>query len=349
MTGPRGIESGAPRRWVVVALIALGVGLTAAPAIFQMFDRAPMGATMIRDFKPFMTEERMASFQADIAEIRDGVAEAQSKAPALLGATGGAAGLSTAYPEFAAFTREWPPIDRDMSEMLTTIKAQIPNYEAVAALPPFGLFPWFFVIPGLLLAALAAVALLRPAWWRALRIGLVVLGVGLIAAPFAFQMFDRAPRGAKMISAFKDIETRQKVEAIQGYFGQIAAGQGSLRLEIVPALAARGVDGARLERDLPAVATLDRQWVPILQNLTPMIGAMSDNVVNYDAVRALPPFTLFPWFFVLPGLIVICLALFAGRGATSARSDGGPGGGDRGSTGTSEAQDKPKREDGQDQ
>jgi hypothetical protein len=46
--------------------------------------------------------------------------------------------------------------------------------------------------------------------------------------------------------------------------------------------------------------------------MTPMIGAMSDNVSNYQAVAALPPFPLFPWFFVAPGLLVAGSALLAG-------------------------------------
>ena len=44
-----------------------------------------------------------------------------------------------------------------------------------------------------------------------------------------------------------------------------------------------------------------------------MIGTMSDNVGNFDAVVALPPFWLFPWFFVLPGALVAGCALIARR------------------------------------
>ena len=36
------------------------------------------------------------------------------------------------------------------------------NYLALAALPSFNLFPWFFVIPGVLIAACAIAALVRP-------------------------------------------------------------------------------------------------------------------------------------------------------------------------------------------
>jgi len=35
-------------------------------------------------------------------------------------------------------------------------------------------------------------------------------------------------------------------------------------------------------------------------------------VGNYQAVAALPPFPLFPWFFVAPGLLVIGSATAAG-------------------------------------
>ena len=56
--------------------------------------------------------------------------------------------------------------------------------------------------------------------------------------------------------------------------------------------------------------------------MTPMIGAMSDNVDNYQAISGLPAFGLFPWFFVLPGLIIAALALLplrrGGRGAAAA-------------------------------
>jgi hypothetical protein len=61
----------------------------------------------------------------------------------------------------------------------------------------------------------------------------------------------------------------------------------------------------------PAITALVRQWPAIQGDFAPMIGAMSDNVPNYQAVAALPPFPLFPWFFVAPGVIIAGLAVFA--------------------------------------
>jgi hypothetical protein len=45
--------------------------------------------------------------------------------------------------------------------------------------------------------------------------------------------------------------------------------------------------------------------------MTPMIAAMSDSVPRYQAIRSLPPFTLFPWFFLIPGVLIAGLAIGA--------------------------------------
>lgn len=199
-----------------------------------------------------------------------------------------------------------------MGGMIDTIRANLGNYDAVAALPSFTLFPWFFVIPGALVLALLALGLARPSRWRAVRWLLVALGVGLVLAPAVFQMFSRAPDGGRMMTAFRPIETRARVERIQGYFGEIAIGQGAVALQLIPALRRTGLTDAQISAGYPGLETFDGQWIHILNDMTPMIGAMSDNVTNYEAVAALPPFPLFPWFFVLPGVLLAGAALLAG-------------------------------------
>jgi hypothetical protein len=301
-----------PASWRLAVLALVGVGLIAAPFAFDMFERAPKGATMISDFRPYMTAPRLDGFQLDMRQINGGVRQSATRlAEALAGPP--AATVRTRFdarfPDFASFDAQWPAIDSSMSEMLAAIKDNLPNYKAVAALPSFTLFPWFFVAPGAILVLLVAAAGRRPTRWKTVRLVVVALGIGLIAAPAVFQMFARAPRGERMVNAFKSIETRERVETIQGYFGDIATGQGAIRLELVPALERSGLSAAQVAARFPAVATLDRRWDPILNDLTPMIGTMSDNVDNYAAVASLPPFALFPWFFVIPGLLVVGLSI----------------------------------------
>jgi hypothetical protein len=299
-------QPAARRKRALIAVLLIGVGLIAAPAVFQMFHRAPQGATMLKQFKPYMSNARLGGYQRDIRQIDAGVREAA--------ATAGVVRLPAGV---TAFRSAWRPIDADMTDLLGKIRANVGNYGAVAALPSFTLFPWFFVVPGVLLVALAVLALWRPRW-RPLPWLLVALGAGLIAAPFVFQMFDRAPKGQRMIAAFKTIETRDKVQQIQGYFSTIAVGQGALRLQLVPALEKSGLSDAQIAARYPAVTTLDRRWIAILGDLTPMIGVMSDNVTRYEAVADLPPFSLFPWFFVIPGVLTIALALVARAGGAGA-------------------------------
>jgi hypothetical protein len=124
-------------------------------------------------------------------------------------------------------------------------------------------------------------------------------------------MFERAPEGGQMMSAFRDIETAQNVQKIQSYFGTMAVGQGAIRLDVIPALEHAGLTSAQIATRYPAVTALDADWVHILNDMTPMIGVMSDSVDGYQAVASLPPFPLFPWFFVIPGALVAGLAVVA--------------------------------------
>ena len=306
-------EPGPGHRWAVVVVAIIGVGLVAAPFAFGMFSRAPKGAVMIDGFAPYMTTVRLDGYQRELSEINAGVRQTDTNVAAYLNAAGDdPRGFDAAHPGFASFATQWPVIDSKMTGLMDQVQGNLGNYQAVAALPSFTLFPWFFVIPGALIAGVAIVSLLRPVRWRRGRWALVVIGVGLVAAPAVFQMFQRAPDGGRMMAAFENIETTQNVQQIQGFFGSMAVGQGAIRLDIVPALEQTGLTRADIAQRFPAVATLDTNWVHTLNDMTPMIGAMSDNVSNYQAIAALPPFPLFPYFFVLPGAFIAGVAIGAG-------------------------------------
>jgi hypothetical protein len=299
------------RRWALVALALLGVCLAAAPLAFDMFDRGPQGAVMMAEFEPFMTDARLSGFQRHIAAIDAGVRETDGPVVRALEGRGGTAHarFDERFPGFAEFREAWGPIHADMVELLDTIQANTVNYEAMVALPSFEVFPWFFVIPGVLVALLALVGLLAARTRNALRWAFVAVALALVVAPFALQLFDRAPKGADMMQAFKTIETRPKVVEMQNNFSTIAVGQGALRLDVVPALERSGLGSREIAQRFPDLTRLNRRWIAILNDMTPMIGAMSDNVDNYQAISGLPAFGLFPWFFVLPGLLIAGLAL----------------------------------------
>jgi hypothetical protein len=300
----------APRvRRALIGLIVLGIAFVAAPFAFQMFSRAPQGADMLANFKPFMTVQRLDGFQRDIATIDKAVAEVNTVGAKQLGP------LSKATPSYTPLSEQWPEINTTMTDLLDQVQANRTNYLAVAGLPSFRLFPWFFVIPGAILAILAGLALIRRISVQGVRVVAIVIGLGLAIAPLAFGMFWRAPKGGEMMKTFENIETAQNVAKIQGYFSTMATGQGAIRLQVIPALKHSGWTTEQIADNLPAMTTLNRDWIHILNDMTPMIGAMSDGVPQYNAISSLPPFPLFPWFFLVPGVLAAGIAGFGLRRA----------------------------------
>jgi hypothetical protein len=310
------------KRGLVRAILVIGLGLVAAPAIFGMFTRAPHGGHMINDFRPYMSETTIAKYKGFMAEIERAHAESSTVVPLLAQERLGldASGFAERFPSVDAFNRQWPPILADMNgDMLATMDNSVDNFAAVDSLPPFWMFPWFFVLPGLIIAGLAWAALRRdrkgtPA--HSLVRWLGVMGVGLILAPAIFVMFSRAPLGAEMINDFRPFMTEKKLTTIQGYFLTIGAGEGELRNAVEPALRDAGISGTELAGTLPSIGEFHHDWPRISGDMAPMIGVMADNITNFGGVDALPPFSLFPWFFVLPGILVLLLGIRAGRTAS---------------------------------
>ncbi len=317
--------NGRPRAALLVGLIVLGLGVAAAPAIFQMFDRAPKGGDMIDNFRPYMTKAEIAKYRGFLTEMREARVEATTAADPAAAAT---LGLTPAqYVKHVqylhAFEQQFPGIDRDMGDMLDRMGRNLGNYRGVDALPPFALFPWFFVIPGLLIASGAGVAFVAGRRGRRARGALVlvvVVGVGLVLAPAVFQMFTRGPGGGDMVRDFRPIMTREKLTTVQGYFVAIGNGEAELRNVVLPAAALPATDTTALTR-------FSADWPRINREMAPFVGVMADNLENFAAVDALPPFALFPWFFVIPGLLAAGLGLLALRGSRTndvVRQPGGP-------------------------
>ena len=311
------------RNLPIIGALIVGIGMIVAPFVFQMFGRAPLGGDMIEDFEPYMTVEQVERFRGYLEEIDAANTESVESLRDALVESGAveASQYDVVLASVVNLNEQWPTVDADMTDLIDRMEANLDNYAAVAALPPFPMFPWFFVVPGALIVAAAGVALYqrrtpqnraRPALWV-----LFGLGIAVAAAPVAFQMFDRAPKGADMIEDFRPMMTRERVQSVQGYFVTLGAAEGQLRANAFPLLAEAGGSPT----DFPAIAQWSTDWPTILTDFNPMVATMSDNVDNYEAVDALPSFDLFPWFFVIPGVLVAILAVVAMRSRAPASDD----------------------------
>lgn len=307
----------------MVAVLIIGIGLLAAPFIFQMlaFDnRAPKGGEMIDEFRPYMTDARITKFDGFMDLINRAEQSYKADLRPVVAAAPKNAAQQGAFASVDDWAQKWEGdrgIHQDMTGILADVRRNLDNYRAVDNLPPFKLFPFFFLLPGLIIAFLARSALRRMrrgAGTGGAGKALVVMGVGLIAAPFIFQMMggeNRAFQGNDMIEDFKPIMTGQRVTTVQNYFPVIALGEGQIRNQLVP-LATAQPSGA----EYPVIHEFSQQWPTISREFAQFLGVMSDNLDNFGAVKALPPFALFPFFFILPGFLVAGLTLAAGRRAS---------------------------------
>lgn len=307
------------RNVAIIAAMIVGLGMIVAPFVFQMFERAPLGGDMIEDFEPYMTIGEVELFRGYLEEIDAANTESIDSLRDALVQSGAVdeAQFDAVLASVANLNEQWSTVQTDMTDLIDRMEANLDNYSAVAALPPFPMFPWFFVIPGALIVIVAGVALYRRRTPQArARVPLLVLlglGIAVAAAPVAFQMFDRAPKGADMIEDFRPMMTRERVQAVQGHFVTLGAAEGQLRANALPLLVDAGGDAA----DFPAISRWSTDWPTILTDFNPMVATMSDNVDNYQAVDALPSFDMFPWFFVIPGVMVAVLAAVALRSRPS--------------------------------
>lgn len=294
-------------RLPIIAALIIGIGLMLAPVAFQMFSRAPLGGDMIDDFEPYMTTEQVELFRGYLVTVDEANAESLALQTDLVAAGAITADDDTALLAVKQLNGSWAGINSDMTDLIDRMENNIGNYEAVAALPRFDLFPWFFLLPGLIIATLSASILWaqrsggRP---RRRLWALLAVGIAVLLAPAMFQMFSRAPQGRDMIDDFRPMMTRERVQNVQGYFITMGVAEGQLRTQAMQLAEDAGISA----EELSAISEFSSEWPTIVVEFNPMVATMSDNVDNFAAVDALPPFNLFPWFFVVPGVLVAGLA-----------------------------------------
>jgi hypothetical protein len=152
----------------------------------------------------------------------------------------------------------------------------------------------------------------------------LVVGVLMVAAPFAFAMPTRASAGEEMLGDFQPIMQPDNVQETARYYDEVFVPLG----EVAPALSAENL--ARLEQYMPylaqAPAEMQRDFgalfglmkanvaifeqVPAgLAHYEPLVDTMQGNVTTYRDVSRLPSFELFTWLFVVPGVALVALSL----------------------------------------
>lgn len=304
----RGPAARTRRPHVVIAVV--GLLLVVAPLALGMFTRAAKGEQMLASFAPYVTQEQVDAFRGDF-DVVDG---ARRNVLALQSSGSAPAGN---YPNVDTFVADYPAIHTDLSAMLDTVEANLDGYRKLSELPPFGLLPFLFALPGTVLLITGLVGVRRAGKGKRTRVQFGIagaVGIALIAAPLAFGIFAKAPAGNEVVDGFEPILTHEHVREVQGYFVTLVGGQGELDSRYTKAVP----PGA----DIREIDALTQRWQPMTAQFAGFIGAMNDNVENFDAVVAMRDSTKFlgfgafdglGWFFLVPGVAALGTALIGSR------------------------------------
>jgi hypothetical protein len=168
----------------------------------------------------------------------------------------------------------------------------------------------------------------KALWWAVL-----IVGVAMIVMPFAMGLPGKAAAGNRMLNDFRPIMQPRQVQLTSNYYYKVFVPLGQITPMFSNQNAAKfqgyltGMQKANIQippaaaKDFTGLVTMMKNAVPVaqqvpagLQHYKPLVDTMQGNVSNFHQMDQLPKFTLFTWFFVIPGIL---LALLAGAGLWS--------------------------------
>ena len=113
--------------------------------------------------------------------------------------------------------------------------------------------------------------------------------------------------------------TGMTAEQVQGFMGE----QFPAMTQMMQALPQMQEDFTGLMGLMGANVAVFAEVPGGLEHYEPLVTTMVEQRVNYDKVASLPDFTMFTWFFVIPGALLVAFALiglFVGRKDDEAES-----------------------------
>lgn len=303
------------RRIPGVLLLAVGVVFIIWTFAANLINVGPAFDDLTDDFRPFMSDEAIATAQADVAGLQAVSDELSTTAiPTLAGAMGIAPEelgqmMATQYPDVAAGIEALPSVVPTFAGVVNTLDAQQANFAKADAIPtsslPATTVPWSLLAVGVLVAGLGAWLFMRPTQLDGTIA--VIVGLALVAVPVLLSIPDKAGAADDLNAALEPVYTAEMVAGGQQALATVDAMATQMQTEMLPALAAQlqlpaeQLD-AFLAENLPATAAAMSAMPESMGRFTTMVAAFEANLDNYDVLR---PVALTPvaWLMIIGGIV----------------------------------------------
>jgi hypothetical protein len=289
-----------------VGLLVLGVLMVFGPIVGGMFAKTAAGNQMIDQFAPYMQSSALARYGRDIQTIQraavgvDAIYRNQHVP-------------SGQFPGLSEFRSDSTAIVGRASQLLDQVKVARPDYEQVSRIGGFDRIPFLIVAAGLVEIYGACVLLAgRRSRAKSAAVLVVLASVAVGAYPFVSNLSDGSQAGQRMLHSLAPVMTPHKVRQLQEDFIVLVNVDGQLSTTF------RGVP-----QPGPAktdVTNLVQHWPGISSDLASLVGAVNDNISNYNALDDLDRLTRdvglsglgsFPWVLVGIGAVGAGLAIGA--------------------------------------
>jgi hypothetical protein len=308
------------KRPSAIVIAAVGVVLIVVAVARNLFAVGPAFESMIDDFRPWLTDESIATLRADVDMLGGAVTEFQNGlAPALaaqLGMDEASFGqmMATQFPAVTTGMAVIPQAAPTFVGIIDLLDQQQENFASADAIPTTGLpattVPWGLAILGIAFIGLGIYMYLTQARLSAIIAG--VLALVVLVAAFALSLSGKASDADDLNAALKPVYTEETVTGAAMAVDAIAAMGNEMQASMLPGLGQLlGMDEASvsafLGQNFPVLAGALGAMPEALARFQGVVTTFDSNLDNYATLRPVA-FTPIIWIMILGSLIVLIAA-----------------------------------------
>jgi len=275
----------------------VGAGLVATTLISNLFSVGPAFENLITDFRPALTQQSIATADADIAGLSAVQTEFSTKlVPALsqqlkMTPEQFTGFVSQQFPAVAAGMGALPTAVPTFDGLINTLDKQRPLFASADAIPttslPATTVPWALLGAGILLFLIGLAMLRSP---KAGGATALVVGLLLLVAPLALSLPGKASDADQLNANLKPIYNQALVDNAKGGLGVIGAMGTEMQTKMLPALATQLKMSpeqlqAFLGGNFPATAKALQTMPASMERFNGLVGVFDKNLSNYETLK----------------------------------------------------------------
>ena len=286
------------KRPSAIVIAAVGVVLIIVALARNLFAVGPAFEEMIDDFRPWLTDESIATLNADLEMLGGAVEEFQtSMAPALatqLGMEPAAfsALMADQFPAVMTGMAVVPEAAPTFVEIVNVLDDQQENFASADAIPttslPATTVPWGIAIVGLIFVGLGAYMFLTET--RLSAILAVAVGALVVVAAFGLSLTSKSSDADALNDALKPVYTEEMVGGAAQAVGAIGAMGQEMQTAMLPGLGVMlGMNEAEVQgfmgQQFPSLAAALGAMPEAIERFNGVVTTFDDNLDNYATLK----------------------------------------------------------------